>query len=102
MRRGNLLIYLKEKVMDVICIFNRRELTVTSDQREVNRIRELLLANRIECCVKVSSPGSLPSLGAGRSRTVSLGLTQRQEQITVYVHKADWDYAMYLLRNNRA
>ena len=85
----------------MICVFNRRELTTTSDQREVNRIRELLLANRIECCLKVSSPGSLPSLGAGRSRTVSFGIIKRQEQFTVYVHRSDWDYAMYLLRNNR-
>jgi hypothetical protein len=87
--------------MDMICVFNRRELIITCDLREANRIRELLLANRIECQAKVSGPGSVPSLGAGRTRTVSFGMLRRQEQITIYVHKNDWDYAAYLLRNNR-
>ena len=91
-----------EKVMDLICILNRRELMITTDQREVNRIREILLANHIDFQVKVSGPGSLPSLGAGRSRTVSFGTIRRQEQFTVFVHRSDWDYATYLLRNNRA
>ena len=88
--------------MDLICVFNRREVLITCDQSEVNNIRELFLANQIESYVKASSPGSLPSLGAGRTRTVSFGMLRRQEQFTVYVHKTDWDYAMYLLRNNRA
>lgn len=86
----------------MICVFNRRELMITSDQREVNRIREILLGNRIEFQVKVSGPGSVPSLGAGRTRTASFSVIRRQEQFTVYVHKNDWDYATYLLRNNRA
>ena len=86
----------------MIVAFNRRELMITCDQREVNRIRELLLANRIEFQVKVSAPGSLPTLGAGRTRTVPFGMLRRQEQFTVYIHKNDWDYAAYLLRNNRA
>lgn len=88
--------------MDMICVFNRRELMITCDQREVNRIREMLLANQIEFQVKVSTPGAQPSPGAGRTRTVSFGMLRRQEQFTVYVHKNDWDYATYLLRNNRA
>ena len=85
----------------MICYFNRRELLITCDQREVNRIREILLANQVELYVKVSGPGAMTSLGAGRTRTVSFGLVRRQEQFTLYVHKNDWEYAAYLLRNNR-
>lgn len=85
----------------MICIFNRRELLLTYDQQEVNRVREILLANRVESYVKVSSPNGTPSLGAGRARMVPFGIHRRQEQFAVYVHKSDWDYAMFLLRNNK-
>ena len=76
----------------LIHLFNRRELLITYDQKEVNRCRELLLANRIDYRVKiVNSP-----VGAGRNR---VSFSRRQEQQIVYVHKQDWEYAMYLLRN---
>jgi len=76
----------------VIHIFNRKELLMTQDLREVNKIRDMLLANRIDSRVKVvNSP-----VGAGRNR---MSFSRRQEQRIVYVHKADWEYAMYLLRN---
>ena len=75
----------------MITFFNRRELLMTCDPREVNRIREILLANRIHYQVKVvNSP-----MGAGRNR---ISFSRRPEQHVVYVHKADWEYAMYLLR----
>ena len=76
----------------MIHIFNRKELLMTQDLREVNQIRDMLLTNRIDCRVKVvNSP-----MGAGRNR---MSFSRRQEQHIVYVHKADWEYAMYLLRN---
>ena len=75
----------------MIHFFNRRELLMTYDLRQVNELRDLLLANRIDCQVKViNSP-----MGAGRNRLV---VSRRQEQHIVYVHKTDWEYAMYLLR----
>jgi len=76
----------------VIHIFNRKELLMTQDLREVNQIRDMLLTNRIDYRVKVVNS----SLGAGRNR---MSFSHRQEQHIVYVHKADWEYAMYLLRN---
>ena len=76
----------------MIHIFNRKELLMTPDLREVNQTRDMLLANRIDCRVKVvNSP-----MGAGRNR---MSFSRRQDQHIVYVHKADWEYAMYLLRN---
>ena len=77
----------------MIHIFNRRELLTTCDLREVSRIREILLANRIDYRVKVVNA----SMGAGRNR---MRFSRRQEQHIVYVHKADYDRAMYLLRNS--
>ena len=75
----------------MIHLFNRKELLVTYDLREVNRIREILLANRIDYRVKtVNSP-----MGAGRNR---VSFSRRQEQYMIYVHRADWEYAGYLLR----
>jgi len=76
----------------VIHIFNRKELLITYDLGEVSRIREILLANRIDCQVNVvNSP-----VGAGRNR---VSFSRRQEQQIVYVHKQDWEYAVHLLRN---
>ena len=78
--------------IDMIFFFNRKELLITSDFREVNQVQELLRDNRIGYQVKiVNSP-----VGAGRNR---VSFSRRQEQQIVYVHKQDWEYAMYLLRN---
>ena len=78
----------------MIHIFNRKELLITHDQMEVNQCRELLLANRIEYRVKIVNS----TIGAGRNR---VSFSHRQEQQIVYVHKQDWEYAMYLLRNRK-
>ena len=75
----------------MIHIFNRKELMITYDQREVNHLRELLLANRIDYRIKIVNS----TMGAGRNR---VSLLHRQEQQIVYVHKQDWEYAMHLLR----
>ena len=75
----------------MIHIFNRRELLMTCDPGEVNRIREILLTNRIDYRVKVVNT----PMGAGRNR---VSFSHRPEQHIVYVHRADWEYAMYLLR----
>ena len=77
----------------MIHLFNRRELLISYDLRQ-----ELLRANRIDCIVKVSGPRSAASLGAGRSRIYSFGPNRNPDRYTVYVHKADWEYALHLLR----
>ena len=85
----------------MIHFFNRKELIMTYDLRQVNDIREILRANRIDYHVKASYPRSASAIGAGRARTASFGPVRQQERFTVYVHKADYDRAMYLLRENR-
>jgi len=85
-------------VRDMIHMFNRRELLMSYDLRQVSDLRELLRANRIDYYVKVSSPRSAASIGAGRSRMCSFGHDLNMERYTVYVHKTDWEYAKQLLR----
>jgi len=80
-------------------MFNRRELLMSYDLQQVSDLRELLRANRIDYYVKASGPRSAASIGAGRSRMYSFGHDRNMERYTVYVHKADWEYAMHLLRN---
>ena len=75
----------------MIHILNRRELLITYDQQEVNQCRELLIANHIDYRVKIVNS----TMGARRNRVSFL---RRQEQQIVYVHKQDWEYAVYLLR----
>jgi len=94
-----MLISLEKVVRDMIHFFNRKELMMTYDLRQANDIREILRANRIDYHVKASYPRSASAIGAGRARTASFGPVRQQECFTVYVHKADYDRAMYLLRN---
>ena len=82
----------------MIHIFNRRELLISYDLRQVNNLRERLRAGRIDCFVKVTGPRSAASIGAGRNRTYSFGHDRGMECYTVYIHKTDWEYAMHLLR----
>ena len=88
----------ENKVSTMIAFFNRRELMITSDLREVNNIRELLLANKIEYLVKDSDQTTAKTLGAGRARTSTFTLGRKQAYYVIYVHKDDLEYAKYLLR----
>ena len=85
----------------MITFFSRKELMITNDLREVNSIREVLLANKIEYLVKDSNQRMANSIGAGRTRATTFTLGRKQEQYVIYVHKDDLEYAMYLLRNNK-
>ena len=85
----------------MITFFSRKELMITNDLREVNSIREVLLANKIEYLVKDSNQRMANSIGAGRNRATAFTLGRKQEQYVIYVHKDDLEYAMYLLRNNK-
>ena len=85
----------------MITFFSRKELMITNDLREVNSIREVLLASKIEYLVKDSNQRMANSIGAGRTRATTFTLGRKQDQYVIYVHKDDLEYAMYLLRNNK-
>ena len=88
----------QERKIPMITVFNRRELLQTYDLRQVNDLRELLRANRIDHSVKAAYPRTSFVASESRARTASFGPNRRQEQYIVYVRKADWEYAMHLLR----
>ena len=88
----------QEREIPMITVFNRKELLLTYDLRQVSDLRELLRANRIDYYVKVSGPRAAASIGAGRSRMYSFGHDRNLERYTVYVHKTNWEYAKHLLR----
>ena len=90
----------ENKISTMIAFFNRRELIITDDLREVNNIRELLLANKIEYLVKDSDQTAAKTLGAGRARTSTFTLGRKQAYYVIYVHKDDLEYAKYLLRKS--
>ncbi len=85
----------------MIHFFNRKELLMTYDLRQVNDIREILRANRIDYHVKASCSRSPFSSPAGRTRLAYFGPGSQQERFVVYVHKADYDRVQYLLREHR-
>jgi len=82
----------------MITFFNRKELLMSYNFRQVDNLREILQANRIDYFVKVSGPRSAASIGTGRSRMYSFGHDRNLERYIVYVHKHDWEYGMHLLR----
>ena len=84
----------------MIHVFNRKELLITYDLRQVNELREILLANGIDYHVKASYPRSPFSVPAGRTRSPYYGSVRQQERYTIYVHKVNYDRARYLLREN--
>ena len=78
----------------MITIFNRKEVCITYDMKHQAEVRNILNANRINYTFKVTDRyGSNPSGGAFR--------TKRDEacEYKIFVHKDDYDEAMYLLRN---
>ena len=90
----------QERKNSMVTIFNRRELLMTYDLRQMNDLRELLRAHRIDHSVKAAYPRTSFVASESRARTASFGPNRRQERYIVYVRKADWEYAIHLLRNN--
>ena len=82
----------------MIHLFNRKELLMSYDLRQVNDLRELLRANRIDYYVKAVSSRTPFAMSEARARTASFGPARNLERYTVYVRKTDYDRVLYLLR----
>ena len=84
----------------MITIFNRKELTVTFDLNEQSRVRTLLAGEGIEYSVKTVNRMSASPISAGsRSRTGTYGQnTDLMTEYIIYVKKADYERALYLVR----
>lgn len=83
----------------MITIFNRKELFVTFSMQKQSKIRDILSANNIDYKIKVLNNLSPSNISSGiRSNSNTLGInTDLTYEYIFYVHKTDYDEAMYLL-----
>jgi len=79
----------------MICLFNRKELVLTSSPERQAKVRDILAANGIACRVRVkNNMGSM-----SRSRTVLPGTRMDlMYHYYIYVKKEDYEKAEYLIR----
>ena len=90
-------VYIKheKKVLNMITIFNRKELAIVNTMKEQAEIRDFLAANNIRYYIKVYD---LFSHGSSRGRTVSLGINMDAAyEYMIYVHKDDYETAHAIL-----
>lgn len=86
----------------MIHIFNRKELLITWSMQDLAQIRDILVSNHIEYRIRTVNTGrSASSWGrtsSSRARTGTAGLrTDVMYQYYVYVKKADYENAKYLI-----
>lgn len=86
--------------MELITIFNRKELLVTMDFNEQADVREILSANRIPYVIKTTNLQSSPAIGSHRGRIGNFGINQDYSyEYKIYIHKNDYDRASRLIRH---
>lgn len=84
----------------MITIFNRKELLITMDMGCQSRVREILSANGIDYTIKVINLQSSSAFESKRGRFGSFGINQNYSyEYKIYVHKKDYEYACYLIKD---
>ena len=79
----------------MMTLFNRRELITTFSMEKQAKVRDILSQNGIEYRVRTNSH---PSGSTARGRTGTYGLSADSAyQYSIYVHKQDYDKAVYLI-----
>lgn len=87
--------------MNLITIFNRKELLVTMDFNKQADVREILSINRIPYVTKTTNLQSSPVVGSHRGRVGNFGINQDYSyEYKIYVHENDYDRAWRLIRNS--
>lgn len=83
----------------MINIFNRRELYITLDMKQLARIKQILEQNNIEYYTKTTNLQSSSFMGSSRARTGNFGINQNfSYEYLVYVHKNDLEKAEFLVK----
>lgn len=84
----------------MITILNRKEVCVTFDMNKQAEIRYLLQGAGIDYRIRTINRTSTASVRAGtRAYTGSFGHNQMMDcEYHIYVHKDDYEEAMYLIR----
>ena len=86
----------------MITVFNRKELHLTYDMNERVRICDILRANNIAYYTKTVNTTASSFGHSRRADYGTLGLnTDYMYEYHIYVHKKDYDTALYLIHNNR-
>lgn len=83
----------------MITVFNRKEVLVTYKMEEQAKARTVLSDHGVAYIVNVKNMMSPSPMAAGvRSRAGSFGVNQeRMYEYKIYVHKKDYEQAVYLL-----
>ena len=76
-----------------INIFNRREITVTRDMNEINRITGCLVSSNIEYTTRTNS-----MTNPGRSHGIPNIRSDAAYETRIYVHNNDYDKAIHAIR----
>lgn len=86
----------------MITIFNQKELIITDDLKTQADVRTILADHKIPYKTKTVNRMSPSPLRTGsRAHAGSFGINMdRMYEYTIYVKKADYDKAFYLLRKN--
>lgn len=87
----------------MIHFFNRKSIYIGNDMKIFGDIRQLLAANHIRYTYRVKNQmGQWAGHGTLRAQTGSMGqLRSLGEDYEVFVHKKDYDEALYLLQTLR-
>lgn len=82
----------------MITIFNRRELFVTLNMSQLNRVKDILSAHSIPFFTKTTNLQAAPFIGSSRARTGTLGINPDYSyEYRIYVHKLDYEKASHLI-----
>lgn len=80
--------------VNMIHIFNRRDLLITYSMKEQARVRDILRQNKIDYTIKTLNRNSPSALSDIRAKTGTLGQDMDiAYQYTIYVKKADYELA---------
>ena len=83
----------------MINIFNRRELYITLELKQLVRIKQILEQNNIEYFTKTTNLQSSTFVGSDRARNGNLGINQNfSYEYRIFVHKTDFEKARFLIK----
>lgn len=86
----------------MILLWNRREIYNGFSLYEFNRIRDILIAKGINYDFKMVNRTTSSVFDTTRSRIGSYGENNKySNEYYVYVHKNDYDEAVYMISNNK-
>ena len=82
----------------MMTLWNRRELTVTTDLKRQGEIRSILSLHKIPYIIKTKNIAGGDVFGSRRGQVGSFGIrTEASYEYIFYVHKTDYEQAKQLI-----